>query len=204
MHIGDEFVVYQNARAFPMFAVYYTTKSAIPSCPTWIQQGALVKHGSKVGEVLTAPDSDKKVKVCWSDGTTSGWIVRGTLKAAELAQPSIADQRSAASWCTRGTRAKFQGKIGTVLSDEPDSDAEVRMKFEDGSESGFIKAVRVHPLSAEEVAADEKATAEQAAAEKKAAAEMDMLRIALRVVRNCVYDSDDSEDDNGVASSMYT
>ena len=157
MHIGDEFVVYQNARAFPMFAVYYTTKSAIEQgahqacrAPAWCVKGALAKHGSKVGEVLTAPDSDKKVKVCWSDGTTSGY-----LKAAELAQPSIADQRSAASWCMRGTRAKFQGKIGTLMSGEPDSDAEVRLKFKDGSESGFIKAVRVHPLSAEEAAADE-------------------------------------------------
>ena len=27
IRVGDEFVVYQNARAFPMFAVYYTTKT---------------------------------------------------------------------------------------------------------------------------------------------------------------------------------
>jgi hypothetical protein len=136
-----------------MFAVYYTTKSAIKHTKkSVIKQGALVKHGSKVGEVLTAPDSAKEVKVCWSDGTTSGY-----LKAAELTQPSIADQRIAANWCTQGTRAKFQGKIGTLMGGEPlDSDAEVRLKFEDGSESDFIKAVRVHPLSAEEAAADKK------------------------------------------------
>jgi len=35
MSVGDEFVVYQNARAFPMFAVYYTThgaKSTLKKC----------------------------------------------------------------------------------------------------------------------------------------------------------------------------
>ena len=106
MHIGDEFVVYQNARAFPMFAVYYTTKSAI-------EQGDLVKCSSKVGEVLIAPDHKNEVIVCWSDGTS------GCLKAAELALASIADQRSAASWCTQGTRAKFQDKIGTLMIPNP-------------------------------------------------------------------------------------
>jgi hypothetical protein len=119
-----------------------------PKAPEWCIQGVFVKQGSKVGEITMAPDSDLDVQVCWSDGTESGYI-----KAAELARASSADQCNAASWCTQGTRAKFQGKIGT-LEMSPDSDAEVKLKYNDGSVSGYIKAVRVHPLSAEEVAAE--------------------------------------------------
>ena len=53
-----------------------------------------------------------------------------------------------------GVGAKYQGKIGT-LTMAPDSDAEVKLRWDDGSESGYVKAVRVHPLtSAEEAQRD--------------------------------------------------
>ena len=46
----------------------------------------------------------------------------------------------ASSWCKKGAIAKTaDGKIGVVLED-PDEDNEVRLRFADGEESGFIKA----------------------------------------------------------------
>ena len=111
---------------------------------SWCTKGAFAKQGSKVGEVTMDPDSDDEVKIRWSDGTQSGYI-----KAAALTKAAIDEQKSAASWCKEGIGGKHEGKIGT-LTMSPDSDAEVKLKWADGSESGYLKAVRVHPLSSSE------------------------------------------------------
>lgn len=117
----------------------------------WCVAGALAKHGNKVGEVTQAPNYDKEfliwrheeVVIYWSDGKSD------YIKALDLTQPSITDQRHASSWCTRGTHARFHGKMGTLVM-SPDSNADVKLKYPDGRVSGYIKAVRVHPLSASE------------------------------------------------------
>ena len=108
------------------------------------------------------PNSDAEVKVRWTDGTESGYI-----RAAALVQASTGDQRSAADWCTKGTPAKYQGRIGT-LTMSPDSDAEVKLKWDDGSQSGCVKAVCVHPVTSGEKAAYDKAVRDRAAQEKAA------------------------------------
>ena len=102
----------------------------------WCTKGAFAKRGGNVGEVQTNPNADGEVRVCWSNGAKS------YLQAADLSQASTADQRSAAGWCKRGVEAKFEGRLGT-LTIAPDSDAEVKLKWDDGSESGYLKAAKV-------------------------------------------------------------
>ena len=133
----------------------------------WCTKGAFARQDSKVGEVTMNPDSDAEVKVKWSDGTESGYI-----KAAALAQATTSEQQSAASWCTPGTAGKYRGKIGT-LTMSPDSDAEVKLKWDDGgSESKYLKAVRVHPLTSAE--ADERKPAARESGRKGGGAPPDV------------------------------
>ena len=119
----------------------------------WCKKGALAKQGSKVGEVTMDPDSDGDVKVCWSDGTQSGYI-----KAVQLSKPTIADQKAACEWCKVGAVGDFKGQVGVVTL-APDGDAEIKLKKADGtmvsgagSSRSYVKAVLVHPASADQIA----------------------------------------------------
>ena len=104
-----------------------------------------MKYNGKVGMVLRAPDSDREVKVRWTDGETSGFI-----RVAELAQASVSEQRTAASqWCKVGVIAKHNDRLGRITK-EPDSDAEIKMRYENGEESSYLKAIAVFPASSEE------------------------------------------------------
>jgi hypothetical protein len=87
----------------------------------WCVKGAFAKQGSKVGEVTMDPNSDQEVKVRWADGKESGYI-----KAVLLSKASTHDQKAAAAWCTAGTHAWYDGKIGTIKA-APNSDAEVKL-----------------------------------------------------------------------------
>jgi hypothetical protein len=68
----------------------------------------------------------------------------------ELAQASTSEQRLAASrWCKVGVIAKHNDRLGRITK-EPDSDADVKMRYKNGEESKYIKAVLVYPASSEE------------------------------------------------------
>ena len=49
----------------------------------------------------------------------------------------------------------------------PDSDAEVKLKGDDGSESGYLKAVKVHPLTSSEAAERARMKAQKKEAERQ-------------------------------------
>ena len=101
----------------------------------------------QVGEVTMNPDSDNDIKIRWSDGTMSGYI---KADCPSLSQASVAEQREAASWCEAGLGAKdSSGRIGT-LTMAADSDAEVKLRWSDGTTSPYLKGLRVHPLSSAE------------------------------------------------------
>ena len=120
---------------------------------SWCRKGVLAKHEEKVGEVMTEPDFNLEVEVRWSDGSESGLI-----KAAGLSEATIADQQRAATWCKVGVYAKAphpSDRVGTLTA-EPDSNAEVKLQWSDGSSSDNIKAVRVRPLTAAEAAQHDK------------------------------------------------
>lgn len=113
----------------------------------WCKKDAAAKHNGKVGMLLMEPDSDTEVKVKWTDGKTSSYI-----KAAELTEASVAEQIEAvSSWCKVGVIAKHDDRVGRITK-APDSDAEIKMRYETGEESEYLKAISVHPASSEEVA----------------------------------------------------
>ena len=119
----------------------------------WCKRGAMAKQGSKVGEITMDPDSDGDVKVCWSDGTTSSYI-----KVSALTQPTVADQKAACEWCKMGAVGRYKGQVGFVAM-VPDGDADIKLKKADGTmvqgigcSRGYVKAVLVHPASADQIA----------------------------------------------------
>ena len=128
-----------------LFELVHAAGSASMSGIYRFMKGAAAKYNGKVGIVLTNPDSDREVKVKWTDGETSGYI-----KATELAEASVSDQREAASrWCKVGVIAKHNDRLGRITK-EPDSDADIKMRYENGEESKYLKAITVHPASSEE------------------------------------------------------
>lgn len=122
-----------------------------PKPAAWIKVGAIVKCGDRVGVVQRGPDTTAGprwgyIEVCWvPDGC-------GEVNAAprpwedKVTKASIADQRSAAGWCKQGVGGKYEDRIGT-LTMSPNSHAEVKLQWPNGSESCFVEAVRVHPIS---------------------------------------------------------
>lgn len=104
----------------------------------WVKKNAIAKLDGRVGLVLANPDSDGDVKLRWADaGTTSRYI-----RASRLRKATDADQRQAVQWCQKHTLAVLNGKTGEVTMD-PDSDAEVKLKWPDGKVSGYVRAVRL-------------------------------------------------------------
>ena len=78
--------------------------------------------------------------------------------------------RFAPRWCTKGAFAKQRApssKVGEVLMD-PDSDAEVKVRWSDGTESGYIKAAE---LLEADYADQQRAADQQKAARKQAVAD---------------------------------
>merc|ERR1712188_257798 len=105
---------------------------------SWCRKDCIVKLLGRVGIVTINPDSDVEVKVRWGDdGKTSGYI-----RAVRLDQASDAEQRHAASWCQVNSIIRMDGKVGVVTMN-PDSDAEVKVKWTDGSQSGYLRAVQL-------------------------------------------------------------
>jgi hypothetical protein len=116
----------------------------------WCVKGAIAKDsGGKVGVVTMEPDSDNEVKLRWTGGDqVSGYLGVGTLSPA-----SDQEQRTAVhQWCRRGVDVQYEQRTGLVLM-APDSDAETKILWnDDQTESDYIKAVLVVPLSDEAIA----------------------------------------------------
>ena len=147
----------------------------------WCVEGAFAKRGDAVGVVTMNPDGDREVKVRWSDGTVSPYI-----KAVDLLEASKADQQRAASWCRDGVGGKVDGRIGTVLM-SPDRDAEVRVRWSDTqTESRYIRAVRVHPLSGQERQTLARQSAFAASAQQAGLAIENRVHVDLNSERTCV------------------
>ena len=106
---------------------------------SWCVVGAAAKRGGKIGIITMTPDSDGDVRLQWSDGSASGYI-----HASGISPASTSEQRRAASWCKEGETASYEGRTGT-LTGPVDSDANVRLKWADGSLSDPISALRVVP-----------------------------------------------------------
>ena len=91
-------------------------------------------------EILSSPDENGEVNVRFTsdDSETPVGI-------DFLAQPTVEEQLSATNWCQKGMRGEYDGKAGT-LTMPPSSNAEVKLKWDDGSESEYIKAVLVRQV----------------------------------------------------------
>ena len=136
---------------------------------SWSQEytkGDQVRVDGKDGVIDYGPDSVKGYKVKFSDGTLSGY-----LKADKIAQvvtdmtgvKAIAEALSASSSMTslnlasnklveaqlkltKGARVTVDGQSG-VISYGPDSDKEYKVKFDAGSESGYLKADKLRAIT---------------------------------------------------------
>ena len=91
------------------------------------------------------------------------------VKGELITMASAEEQRQAASWCTTGVDAYFDGKIGTIKA-APNAKAEVKLEWlNGGGRSGWVCAVRLRPLTTTERA--QVRAVRQRMAQEKAAAE---------------------------------
>eukprot|EP01046_Picozoa_sp_COSAG06_P001275 COSAG06_NODE_41_length_30044_cov_24.608382_8_plen_861_part_00 len=119
------------------------------SCPHYT---ALIPD--KIGVVITdRPDQGLDVIVRFANGDESGYIKAADLSRSSKEQFAAAQQavlRERVSWCTRGTpvthRKEHPGKVGKVTMD-PDRDLEVKVRWSNGQESGYIKAADLEKSS---------------------------------------------------------
>ncbi len=128
----------ENSSCIQVTRLEQASNEAQRRAVSWCKKDCAVKLLGRVGIVIMDPDSDVEVKVRWADdGKTSGYI-----KAARLDQASDGEQRQAVSWCHINGVIKMEGQVGVVTMN-PDSDAEVKVKWTDGSQSGYLRAVKL-------------------------------------------------------------
>ena len=98
------------------------------------------------------------------------------VKGELITMASAEEQRQAASWCTAGVDAYFDGKIGTIKA-APNAKAEVKLEWlNGGGDSGWVRAVRLRPLTTTE-RAQVRAVRQRMAQEKAAAEEKRRLQL---------------------------
>ena len=120
----------------------------------WVREGAYARYGGNVGEVTQNQDSDEEIKLRYFDGSTSGYIKAEALTRSEYdtwrravsqheaevaAAEAEAQRQQRIAWVQRGAYADYNGKVGQVTQDK-DSDEEVKLQWADGSASGYINA----------------------------------------------------------------
>ena len=111
-----------------MKKVFSATKSAF-------EKGELVLHSSdgKIGVIDYGPDSDGDYKVKYHDGNRSSYVKASGLKGTAFVT-------------NKGTFTKgelvlhLSDKRAGVIDSGPDSDGDYKVKYDDGSQSGYVKA----------------------------------------------------------------
>jgi hypothetical protein len=98
-----------------------------------------------VGRIIMDPDGDSEVKLRWEDGNTSRYIRIIRLERASAAEKAAFDSTASAdrSWIRTSVLAKCDGeRIGRVTQD-PDSDREVKLMWADGETSRYTNIARL-------------------------------------------------------------
>eukprot|EP01043_Picozoa_sp_COSAG02_P055519 COSAG02_NODE_6447_length_3564_cov_1.635786_1_plen_528_part_10 len=112
---------------------------------SWCKKGSLVKYLNKVAVVQDDPDGNVEVKLRWVKGGKRQ-MRDGHIQAARLQKASNRDQlRVVISWCKKGIAVRLpscKSKVGVVTMN-PDKDAEVKVRWNDGTTSGYIRAARL-------------------------------------------------------------
>ena len=108
---------------------------AFSLCKSAFEKGELVLHSSdgKIGVIDYGPDSDGDYKVKYHDGNRSSYVKASGLKGTAFVT-------------NKGTFTKgelvlhLSDKRAGVIDSGPDSDGDYKVKYDDGSQSGYVKA----------------------------------------------------------------
>jgi hypothetical protein len=149
------------------------------SAADWCSEGVRGKYEGNVGTLTMSPDSQAQVKLKWDDdaaqkvkqerlaaaapppGPGKGRaeqerLAREKAERERLAAEKAEEERLATEkidpvdWCRKGAFAKQGSQVGQVL-DDPDSDAEVQVRWSDGTlSSAFIAAAALSQASSED------------------------------------------------------